>query len=155
MLQIIIGNIDEVIGQVTFAAKQSVPFPMASIVSAALVPMVLLLSCSVVLIVAIGLVFRRKYKAKAMEQQNLEAEMNELKSISVLKSSGKLGKLDIITKIYGHYDYQINKIDVLLEEFTQFLPANLIIQSSELQMLDVSLGQGKSTVIIPLTSPYK
>ena len=66
-----------------------IPLPLSTILSAVLVPVIVLLSCSVVGIVVISLVFRRKYKEKTMEQQNLEAEMIQLKSSSVLKSSRK------------------------------------------------------------------
>ena len=38
-------------------------------------------------------------------------------------------------------------IDGLMEKFVQLLPASLIISSSELQMLDISLGQGKSLIL--------
>ena len=68
-----------------------IPLPLSTILSAVLVPVIVLLSCSVVGIVVVSLVFRRKYKEKTMEQQNLEAEMVQLKSSSILKSPGKYG----------------------------------------------------------------
>ena len=87
-----IGNINQDIGRVRFSEGPTVTHPIASIVSAALVPVVLLVSCSVVLIATIVVVFRRKYKAKENEQQKLADKMNQLTSISTPNSPGKFGQ---------------------------------------------------------------
>ena len=67
--------------------------PIGVIVPAVVIPVVVIFLCSVGWIVAIVLVFSKKYKAKTMEHEHLTAEMVELKSSSVLKSPGKFGQL--------------------------------------------------------------
>ena len=90
-MQVVIGNLNIQLGRLTFASNAVVTLPVSTIVVSVVVPVVVLFGSSVVLMVVIVLVFRRKYRDKALEHLNLTAEMNQLKSSSV-KSTGKYGR---------------------------------------------------------------
>ena len=87
------------------------------IVPAVLIPVLFILLGSIAVVVFIVLVFRRKIKAKELEQQDLTARMSDL-------TSG-------------------GNRDGLAQELMKQLPVKLIIPSADIKMLDFSLGKGE------------
>lgn len=75
------------------SVEEPTSISLAVIIPAVMVPVAIIFLCCVVWISVILIVFRREYRVKSKEHQDLTSEMNQLKKSTVPKTPFKFGLL--------------------------------------------------------------